>query len=184
MTFLDNTGLAGIHQVSNATLAVNLAQIFLRVKASIEPEYPLSKPYIDGLQNVRWPGRCQTVPDPDHKGITWFLDGAHTSESLDCCMRWFVSPGVGLALQPSSWVFSLPNVPCWLIIQHRRPIRVLIFNITHGRSGTSFLTAMETTQADQLKIHGRYEDSQTFFDHVIFCTNVTYVDGGWKKGLN
>ena len=27
---------------------------------------------------------------------TWFLDGAHTIESLDCCIRWFVSPGVGL----------------------------------------------------------------------------------------
>lgn len=71
----------------------------------------------------------------------------------------------------------------WLIIDHsRRPIRALIFNITHGRSGDSFLAAMKTTQAAQLKIYGD-EDPQTFFDHVIFCTNVTYVSGGWKKGL-
>jgi folylpolyglutamate synthase len=163
---------------------VKLAQIFLRQKASIEPEYPLPKSYIDGLQNVRWPGRCQTVPDPGHKGITWFLDGAHTPESLNCCMQWFVSPGVGLALQPSLWVASQPNALRWLIIDHsRRPIRVLIFNITHGRSGNSFLTAMQTAQAAQLKIYGQDKDSQTFFDHVIFCTNVTYISGGWKKGL-
>ncbi|KIM90938.1 hypothetical protein PILCRDRAFT_811436 [Piloderma croceum F 1598] len=160
-------GLAGTHQASNASLAVKLAQIFLRQKASIEPEYPLPKSYIDGLQNVRWPGRCQTVPDPGHRRITWFLDGAHTPESLDCCMQWFVSPGVGLTLQPSP----------------RRPIRALIFNITHGRSGNSFLAAMQTAQATQLKIYGRDEDSQTFFDHVIFCTNVTYVSGSWKKDL-
>ena len=70
-----------------------------------------------------------------------------------------------------------------LIIHHnRRSIRVLIFNITHGRSGTSFLAAMEMAQAAQLKMHGRDEDPQDFFDHVIFCTNVTYAEGGWKKG--
>ena len=91
-----------MHQVANASLAVNLAQIFLQAKTSIEPEYPLPQSYLDGLQKVRWPGRCQTVPDPALKRITWFLDGAHTAESLDCCIRWFVSPGVGLALQPSS----------------------------------------------------------------------------------
>lgn len=64
----------------------------------------------------------------------------------------------------------------------KRPTRVLIFNITHGRTGTSFLGAMEATMAVQLKLHGRDEDSQTFFDHVIFCTNITYADGGSKSG--
>jgi len=163
---------------------VKLAQIFLRQKASIEPVYPLPKSFIDGLQNVRWPGRCQTIPDPGHKRLTWFLDGAHTPESLDCCMQWFVSPGVGLTLQPSLWVHLQPNAFHRLIIGHsRRPIRALIFNITHGRSGDSFLITMQRAQAAQLKIYGRDEDSQTFFDLVIFCTNVTYISGGWKKGL-
>jgi folylpolyglutamate synthase len=39
------------------------------------------------------------------------------------------------------------------------------------------------TIAVQLKLHGQDEDPQAFFDHVIFCTNVTYADGGSKSGL-
>jgi folylpolyglutamate synthase len=132
----------------------------------MEPEVPLPRQYIDGLQNVKWPGRCQTIPDPNQNGTTWFLDGAHTIESLDCCIRWFVSPGVGLAFDNS-----------------KRPIRVLIFNITHGRSGTSFLGAMLATVAAQLKLHGQAEDSHMFFDHVVFCTNATYANGGSKGDL-
>lgn len=169
--------------MSNASLAVRLAQIFLQLKASIEPESPLPKPYIDGLQNVRWPGRCQTVPDPTLKKTTWFLDGAHTVESLDCCIQWFVSPGVGLTSKPSWWVVSQSNIFCHLIIAYsRRPIRILVFNITHGRSGSLFLGAMEATLAAQLESYGQDEDPQAFFDHVIFCTNITYANGGWKKG--
>lgn len=72
----------------------------------------------------------------------------------------------------------------WLkFIHSERPIRVLIFNITHGRAGISFLGAMEATIAVQLKLHVQDEDPQAFFDHVIFCTNVTYADGASKSGL-
>ena len=95
-------GLAGDHQVSNASLAVKLAQTFLHQKESIRPEQPLSQAYINGLQNTRWPGRCQIVSDPNHPKVTWYLDGAHTKESLQCCIQWYVSPGVGLPLEPSA----------------------------------------------------------------------------------
>jgi folylpolyglutamate synthase len=94
-----------------------------------------------------------------------------------------VSPGVGLPSQPFSWVILLTGGLYFLMMQlSERPIRILIFNITHGRSGISFLGAMEVTQAAQLQLHGRDEDPQAFFDHVIFCTNVTYISRGWKKG--
>lgn len=36
--------------------------------------------------------------------------------------------------------------------------------------------------AAQLKIHGRNEAPEFFFDYVIFCANVTYADGGFKGG--
>ncbi|KZP02848.1 Mur ligase, partial [Athelia psychrophila] len=88
-------GLAGVHQVSNACLAVAMAQKFLEVKESLKPEPTLSKAFVEGLEQVRWPGRCQIIQDPKGR-TTWFLDGAHTIESLDCCIRWFVSPGVGI----------------------------------------------------------------------------------------
>lgn len=58
---------------------------------------PLPAKYIKGLENARWPGRCQAVLDPAHERSTWFLDGAHTIESLACCGDWLVSPHVGLS---------------------------------------------------------------------------------------
>ena len=46
-----------------------------------------------GLQEARWPGRCQRVEDryASRKGVRWYLDGAHTVESLQCCADWFAS---------------------------------------------------------------------------------------------
>lgn len=61
-------------------------------------------------------------------------------------------------------------------------MRVLIFNCTHGRSGHSFLSAVFANITAQLKQLGSVEDPATFFDHAIFCTNVTYKDGGSKGG--
>jgi folylpolyglutamate synthase len=101
-------GLHGAHQVHNATLAVYLAHEFISSQLpaakpgeSTSPT-PLSGPFTAGLENARWPGRCQTVVDPLRDGdggkcaTTWYLDGAHTVESLTACAQWFVSPGVTL----------------------------------------------------------------------------------------
>jgi folylpolyglutamate synthase len=89
-------GLPGKHQYQNANLAVHLARKFLKQQAQIEPDTTLSEIYVNALQNAKWPGRCQTVPDPKYPDRTWFLDGAHTLESLDCCVEWFVDPAVAL----------------------------------------------------------------------------------------
>jgi hypothetical protein len=62
------------------------------------------------------------------------------------------------------------------------PIRVLIFNCTHGRSGTSFLETVLAKVATQLQLHGSAEAPHAFFDKVVFCTNVTYADGHFKGG--
>lgn len=68
------------------------------------------------------------------------------------------------------------------MVRSQRPTRVLVFNITHGRSGPSFLGAVEAAKLAQLKLHGRDEGAEMFFDHVIFCTNTTYIDGATKSG--
>ena len=39
-----------------------------------------------GLKDCRWPGRCQTI---EKDGITYYLDGAHTLNSLTACVKWF-----------------------------------------------------------------------------------------------
>lgn len=33
-----------------------------------------------------WLGRTQVVP---HGPVTWYLDGAHTTSSIQACVRWF-----------------------------------------------------------------------------------------------
>ncbi|KAK0498610.1 Mur ligase [Armillaria luteobubalina] len=154
-------GLAGDHQIQNANLAVYLAQTFLQADVS------MSDYVIEGLKKTSWPGRCQTVADPSSQNLTWFLDGAHTLESLDCCMQWHVSPGVGLPEKSTS----------------ARPKRILVFNCTSGRSGSSFLSAMYAKLSAQLQLHQSLETPGRYFDEVIFCTNVTYADGGFKGDL-
>jgi len=42
---------------------------------------------------------------------------------------------------------------------------------------------MHSHIAGQLKAFNCDETASSFFDHVIFCTNVTYVDGGFKGDL-
>ncbi|KAF8897674.1 Mur ligase [Infundibulicybe gibba] len=157
-------GLAGIHQVQNANLAVHISHLFLQSQTTWKSDDLLPSSFVEGLQLARWPGRCQTVVDPKHQSVGWYLDGAHTVESLDCCFQWFVSPGVGLPADVN-------------------PARILIFNCTNGRSGTAFLGAAHAKIAAQLRLHQEHAAPATFFDHVIFCTNVTYADGGFKGDL-
>jgi folylpolyglutamate synthase len=89
-------GLAGTHQITNAGLAAILSQKFLELKESAAPQKTLPATFIEGLKAARWPGRCQTVNDPTFPPIVWLLDGAHTVESLECCIEWFVSPTAAL----------------------------------------------------------------------------------------
>ncbi|KAF5388454.1 hypothetical protein D9615_000534 [Tricholomella constricta] len=158
-------GLAGAHQKQNAGLAIALARKFLTSQTSFADEKNLSDSFVTALKATRWPGRCQTVLDPKRENVTWFLDGAHTVESLECCIQWFASPNVGL--RPG----------------HPKPTRILVFNCTSGRSGPAFLGSICNKISAQLKLHNADEPLESFFDHVIFCTNVTYADGHFKGDL-
>lgn len=42
---------------------------------------------------------------------------------------------------------------------------------------------MRNKIAEQLKLLNQDGSAETFFDHVVFCTNVTYADGGFKGGV-
>ncbi|XP_006460222.1 hypothetical protein AGABI2DRAFT_150186 [Agaricus bisporus var. bisporus H97] len=156
-------GLAGKHQIQNASLAVELSREFLKKQNAFDDKGELSQTFIEGLCATKWPGRCQTVPDPVERGLTWYLDGAHTSESLDCCMDWFLSPDVSLDAEEIP-----PSMK-----------RILIFNCTSGRSGPTLLSKINGKVAAQ----ARKYDPSSYFERVIFCTNVTYADGHFKGDL-
>ncbi|KAH8920519.1 FolC bifunctional protein [Atractiella rhizophila] len=163
-------GLAGVHQLSNASLAVSMVLAFLNPTAdlatsttpphlhsSIIAPSPLPPLIVKGLEEVRWPGRCQIA---ERGRLRWLLDGAHTVESLKVCAEW--------------WVDTVKTHP------NRK--RVLIFNCTSGRSGESLLDSFLTTAAGVAFEDGK-KTLDRFFDNVIFCTNVTYKDGGFKGDL-
>ncbi|KAG8975769.1 Folylpolyglutamate synthetase, partial [Tulasnella sp. 427] len=171
-------GLSGVHQFQNASLAVNLVHRYLLARQPDIPDFlpslyptPLPPMYVAGLEATKFPGRCQEVPDPDHPNITWFLDGAHTVESLTSCAEWFFQPSVGL--RPSD--------------TGSKRQKVLIFNCTSGRNGEKFLNVVlegMKKRVPQYNIdNGPELIERGFFDHVIFCTNITYVDGRSKADL-
>jgi len=89
-------GLAGIHQQKNAVLAVYLARSFLQSRTSFKDDGGLPEPFLTALKETKVPGRCQIIEDPLRKNTTWYLDTAHTAESIDYCIQWFVTPDVGL----------------------------------------------------------------------------------------
>ena len=69
------------------------------------PPKSLPPEFIRGLENVRWPGRCETRHEAN---ITWYIDGGHTLESIEAAGTWFASQ-----IQPG----ASPKSP-----------RILIFN--------------------------------------------------------
>ncbi|XP_031986282.1 folylpolyglutamate synthase, mitochondrial isoform X1 [Corvus moneduloides] len=100
-------GLAGAHQRSNAALALQLARMWLQRRGCqalgelkevppstelvgrpvpVAPAFRLTDAMIQGLRDTEWLGRTQVL---SHGPVTWYLDGAHTTSSIQACVRWF-----------------------------------------------------------------------------------------------
>ena len=75
-----------------------MTKTFLQIRTESSFD-DLPESFKHGLATAKWPGRCQTIIDPIRSGVTWYLDGAHTVESLECCMQWFGSPGVAVVTE-------------------------------------------------------------------------------------
>lgn len=148
-------GLEGDFQVLNASLAVQIAKLWLRAQG-----WKIDDPICDarfkvGLLNVRWPGRCQTIRD---NGVDWYIDGAHTIESIKLASEWFAAE---VNKQKSNVVQS--------------PTRCLIFN-QQTRDAVGFATELFNTLSTTMS------DTQPF-KFVIFCTNTTFRETGYKPDL-
>jgi len=102
-------GLAGAHQVENAALAVRLAAVWearhgrkVAGKGAESSERSdqvlkrlmLPREYVAGLERVRWPGRAEIFDDNEAAGLTFFVDGAHTPESIGACALWFSAASI------------------------------------------------------------------------------------------
>uniref|UniRef100_A0A8D2D2C6 Folylpolyglutamate synthase n=1 Tax=Sciurus vulgaris TaxID=55149 RepID=A0A8D2D2C6_SCIVU len=139
-------GLEGEHQRSNAALALQLAHCWLQrrdqqgigklrvSRPSVPWPLPLAPVFQPtshmrhGLRDTEWPGRTQVL----RRGpLTWYLDGAHTTSSVQACVRWFRQ-----ALRCSERPSCGPEV------------RVLLFNSTGDRDPAALLKLLQPCQFD------------------------------------
>ncbi|KAF0928865.1 hypothetical protein E2562_010723 [Oryza meyeriana var. granulata] len=92
-------GLHGEHQYMNAGLAVALVNTWLQKQGHFnilhaKHSFTLPDQFIKGLSSACLQGRAQIVPDPDvlskdNSSLIFYLDGAHSPESMEICARWF-----------------------------------------------------------------------------------------------
>ncbi|KAK4404333.1 Folylpolyglutamate synthase [Sesamum angolense] len=92
-------GLEGEHQYMNAGLAIALCSTWLQRTGHVGINYlnqttSLPDEFIKGLATASLQGRAQIVPDQfiesESPGdLVFYLDGAHSPESMDVCANWF-----------------------------------------------------------------------------------------------
>ncbi|KAL3650196.1 Folylpolyglutamate synthase [Castilleja foliolosa] len=92
-------GLEGEHQYVNAGLAISLCSTWLQRTGHVGINYlnqttSLPEEFIKGLSTAALQGRAQIVNDRlidiDSPGdLVFYLDGAHSPESMDVCANWF-----------------------------------------------------------------------------------------------
>ncbi|XP_074557595.1 folylpolyglutamate synthase-like [Curcuma longa] len=90
-------GLAGDHQFINAGLAVALCTNWLQRTGHGElvpqgnPIEELPEAFLRGLSSASLGGRAQTFIEKNQNSgdLIFYLDGAHSPESMEVCARWF-----------------------------------------------------------------------------------------------
>nr|GMD02043.1 folylpolyglutamate synthase isoform X1 [Ipomoea batatas] len=92
-------GLEGEHQYTNAGLAMALCSTWLQRTGRVEVDYltetgSLPEQFLKGLAKATLQGRAQIEPDKviecESPGdLVFYLDGAHSPESMDVCAKWF-----------------------------------------------------------------------------------------------
>ncbi|KFZ22961.1 hypothetical protein V502_02562 [Pseudogymnoascus sp. VKM F-4520 (FW-2644)] len=139
-------------QKQNASLAISLTETVMK---RLEPDFKLPpdtlpKEFVDGLEQVVLRGRCETKVESN---IRWFIDGAHTADSLKVSAQWFGGESA----------------------KHAAGKRVLIFNQQGREEAVELLEGL---------YNGIAEQGLVKFDHVVFCTNITYAEGYKKDFVN
>lgn len=162
-------GLAGDFQKQNAALAVQLAGVHLKQLGYKQEDLPeledgvfvlIPDKFLVGLEKAKWNGRCQVIElKPGLERINWFIDGAHTMESINVASQWFTQQTTG----------ATPSAK-----KRANNLRVLLFN-QQGRDNAS---ALLTKLHQIVNAPGGKK-----FDHAIFCTNVTWSDGNYSADL-
>ncbi|XP_028069161.1 folylpolyglutamate synthase isoform X1 [Camellia sinensis] len=186
--------LSGDHQFINAGLAVSLCKKWLQSTGNWEKlfqndslEYNLPEAFLRGLSTAHLSGRAQIVHDPFLKShspsevmenssgdLIFYLDGAHSPESMEVCGRWFsnaVKVNRNLSSQSSS--FKVGNAEeLWEngYAHHEKEKetdkiskRILLFNCMEVRDPQILLPQLVSTCAS----------SGTHFSKAIFIPSMS-----------
>ncbi|KAF8242732.1 FolC bifunctional protein [Wilcoxina mikolae CBS 423.85] len=147
-------------QRMNASLAIHLAAAVLErfgyTYSDIAEKLPPG--FVQGLNEVEWRGRCELKVED---ATEWYLDGAHTYDSLKVAVEWFAEM-VENRKTRCGGNFSAPTA--------------LIFNQQSRPEVLGLLKALHENLRTSL-------GEQTSFDRVVFCTNVTWKDKGYGNDL-
>lgn len=154
-------GLAGDIQKTNASLAIAIAASHLQRLGFSNLPNPrdsttvLPPKFVTGLENARLGGRCDRRQDNLSTHVTWYMDGGHTLESVKIAGQWYSAEMTATGADDS--------------------MRILMFN-QQTRDASALARSLFDTLATALK-HGHP------FSHVIFCTNITSVNQGYRPDL-
>ncbi|XP_052719273.1 folylpolyglutamate synthase, mitochondrial-like isoform X3 [Crassostrea angulata] len=167
-------GISGTMQRHNAALAVQLCKVWTdsQQKDQSQQEAPseddnnhqfilnhtevktLPTAVTEGLRQCRWDGRDQRI----HKtGVSYYLDGAHTLESVQQCIEWFKTSSAEESKQISG-----------------RVIRILLFNSTGDREANVLIEPLVDCGFD----------AAVFCPNILFSTSNTVACTPKKDATN
>ncbi|KAI5583765.1 hypothetical protein POPTR_006G045400v4 [Populus trichocarpa] len=191
--------LSGNHQLSNAGLAVSLCKCWLQRTGNWEKlfqidnkEANLPEAFLRGLSKAHIAGRAQIVPDLSSTSsscissevaeasgdLIFYLDGAHSPESMEVCAEWFSSAvkennlSSSLVSFSSHDIESINKVPGNGYMQHEKfniqeinkiSKKILLFNCMDVRDPQILLPRLVSTCAS----------SGTFFSKAIFVPSIS-----------
>nr|TKR98834.1 hypothetical protein D5086_0000199180 [Populus alba] len=190
--------LSGDHQFSNAGLAVSLCRSWLQRTGNCEKlfqkdngEANLPEAFLRGLSTAHISGRAQIVHDSSSSSshvssevaetsgdLIFYLDGAHSPESIEACAKWFSVAVKGNNQSPSLVLSSSHNIENINVVrknghvQHEKcniqefnkiSKKILLFNCMEVRDPQILLPGLVSTCAS----------SGTFFSKAIFVPSIS-----------
>ncbi|XP_039016566.1 folylpolyglutamate synthase-like [Hibiscus syriacus] len=185
--------LEGEHQYLNGGLAVALCTAWLQRTGhpinNFDQTGPLPEPFIKGLTTASLQGRAQIVRDQftdigSVGDLVFYLDGAHSPESMEVCARWF-----SLCTKDDNHQSNL-NSEAQLQAYGRSKdtIQILLFNCMSVRDPQLLLPRLMKTCAN----HGVRFNTALFVPNISVYNKVVshtlptvdpQVDLSWQFGL-